>query len=180
MILFKPKHFKGSDGSHLPVLIRIVLMTEGPILELGTGFFSTPVLHWLCAENKRELVSCESSESFIAVAKNYEADFHEVVLIKDWAKFDIESRHWSIVLVDHAPGPQRKVEFARVANYADYVIVHDTEPKNDRYYHYSEVAPLYKFRWDYDQLYPHTSVFSNFKDLSFLNGGLDCLIGKCA
>ena len=62
MIAFVPRHFKPSDGSHLPVLIKMVLMTDGPILELGTGFFSTPVLHWLCAEKKRKLVSYDSSE----------------------------------------------------------------------------------------------------------------------
>uniref|UniRef100_A0A6H1ZSI1 Methyltransferase n=1 Tax=viral metagenome TaxID=1070528 RepID=A0A6H1ZSI1_9ZZZZ len=172
MISFQPKHWKASDGSHLPVLIKLVLMTEGPILELGTGFFSTPVLHWLCAEKKRTLVSYESSAKYIEVAKNYLADFHEIHLVEDWAKIDI-SQHWNIVLIDHGPGPQRKVEFARVANNADYVVVHDSEPNNDKYYKYSEVAPLYKYRYDYDKLYPNTSVFSNFKNLSNLDIEMD-------
>jgi hypothetical protein len=169
MIYFKPKHFGASDGSHLPILIKVVLMTKGPILELGTGFFSTPVLHWLCAEKKRKLVSYDAQEAFIEVAKNYLADFHEVSLVSDWSKIDIESQHWDVVLIDHSPGPQRKVEFARVANNANYVVVHDTEPRNDYYYHYSEMAPLYKYRYDYDKVYPNTSVFSNFKDLSCLS-----------
>lgn len=172
MIYFVPRHWKASDGSHLPVLIKLVLMTEGPILELGTGFFSTPVLHWLCAEKKRKLVSYESSPKYIEVAKNFLADFHEVHLVEDWAKIDI-SPHWSIVLIDHGPGEQRQVEFARVANNADYVVVHDSEPNNDKYYHFSKVAPLYKYRYDYDKLYPHTSVFSNFKELSRLGFELD-------
>jgi hypothetical protein len=165
---FVPRHFKPSDGSHLPILIRLVLTTDGPILELGTGFFSTPVLHWLCAERKRKLVSYESSPKYMQVAENYIADFHEVHFVEDWAKIDIESTHWCIVLIDHGPGPQRKVEMARVANNADYVVVHDTEPKSDKYYHYSEVAHLYKHRFDFDKLYPNTSVFSNFKDLRSL------------
>jgi hypothetical protein len=169
MIYFKPKHFGASDGSHLPLLIKLVLMTDGPILELGTGFFSTPVLHWLCAEKKRKLVSCESSEMFIEVANNFISDFHEVKLVKDWDKEDIESQHWSVVLIDHAPGPKRKNEFARVANNADYVIVHDTEPQSDYYYHYSEVYPLYKYRYNYDKVHPNTSIFSNFKDLHEFN-----------
>ena len=167
MIYFKPKHFKATDGSHLPILIKVVLMTNGPILELGTGFFYTPVLHWLCAEKKRKLVSYESQIAYMEVAKNYLTDFHEIHLVNDWSQIDI-SQHWSIVLVDHGPGPQRKIEFARVANNADYVVVHDTEPNNDKYYHFSEITPLYKYRYDYDKLYPNTSVFSNFKDLSGL------------
>ena len=102
------------------------------------------------------------------MAKNYLADFHEIHLVNDWSKIDI-SQHWSIVLVDHAPGQQRKLEIARVANNADYVVVHDSEPRSDRYYHYSEVAHLYKYRYDYDKVYPNTSVFSNFKDLKDLS-----------
>ena len=168
--LFTERHWKASDGSHLPILTRLVLatMNEGPILELGTGFFSTPVLHWLCAPTKRRLVSYESQQKYFAVASNYLADFHEVHLVEDWAAIDIESSHWDIVLVDHGPGPQRKVEFARVANNADYVVVHDTEQRNDQYYHFSEVTPFYRYRCDYTDLYPNTSVFSNLKDLSNL------------
>ena len=35
-------------GTHLPVLMDIVSKTDGPILEIGTGVFSTPYLHWAC------------------------------------------------------------------------------------------------------------------------------------
>lgn len=167
MATFKSKHFKASDGSHLPILIKTLLMTDGPILELGTGFFSTPTLHWLCAENKRKLVSYESHESYYEVAKsNYYTDFHEIILVSDWDKIDIESQHWSIVLVDHAPGVRRNVEMVRVANNADYVIVHDTEAKSDWHYNFTKAFHLYKYRYDYNKLYPETSVLSNFKDLS--------------
>lgn len=167
MIYFKPKHFAASDGSHFPILIPIVQMTDGPILELGTGFYSTPLLHWMCAPTKRRIVSYESATPYFEVAKNYLTDWHEVNFVENWANIDI-SQHWSIAFVDHGPGPQRKVEFARLANNADYVVVHDTEPRSDRYYHFSEVAPLYKYRFDYDKVYPNTSVFSNFHDLKGL------------
>jgi len=168
MIIFTPRNFKPADGSHLPILIKLVTMTDGPVLELGTGFFSTPVLHWLCAEKKRKLVSYDSQVPFFEVANKYLTDWHEVYLIDDWSKIDI-SQHWSVVLVDHAPAEQRKLEMARVANNADYVVAHDSEPRHDRSYAYSEIAPLYKYRFDYDKLYPHTAVFSNFKDLSNLS-----------
>jgi hypothetical protein len=167
MITLALKHFGINNGSHLPILIKLVTMTDGPILELGTGFFSTPALHWLCAEKKRKLVSYDSQGAFIEVAKSFLSDFHEVYTVDDWSKIDI-SQHWSIVFVDHAPAGQRKLEMARVANNADYVVAHDSEPRHDRDYKYSEITPLYKYRYDYDKLYPHTSVFSNFKDLSNL------------
>lgn len=140
-------------------------MTEGPVLELGTGFNSTPVLHWLCNETKRKLVSYESNPKYFEIAKNYISDFHEVHLIDDWDKLDV-SQHWSVVFIDHAPGPRRVVEMTRLANKADYVIVHDTEDRSDWHYKYSKGFPSYKYRWDYTIAYPHTSVLSNFKVLS--------------
>jgi len=56
----------------------------------------------------------------------------------------------------------------RVANNADYVVVHDTDEKNDWYYKYSEYFPLFKYRWD-SKIYPRTTVLSNFKDLKNLD-----------
>ena len=173
MIYFKPKHFKASDGSHIPVLVRMVLATTGPILELGTGFYSTPLLHWLCVAAKRRLVSCESHPSYYAVALNYATDWHKIVLVDDWDKLDLTPGtdpllRWSFVLVDHGPGPRRRVEFHRVANLADYIVAHDTEPNNDKYYHYSFIADIYRYRYDYTKLYPNTSVFSNFHSLEWL------------
>jgi len=167
LTIFTLKDFRLNDSSHLSILIKLVLMTNGPILELGTGFYSTPVLHWLCAENKRKLVSYESSEQYIEVANNYIADFHEVHLVDDWSKIDI-SQHWSIVFVDHWPSSQRRIEIERVANNADYVIAHDSELEHDKDYQYSKVAPLFKHRYDYNKFYPPTVVFSNFKDLNNL------------
>jgi len=170
VIYFVPKHFKPREGSHIPVLIKILSIADGPVLELGTGFNSTPVLHWLCNENKRELVSYESSPEYFEVAKRYISDFHQVNLVEDenWDTIDIESRHWSVVFIDHAPGPRRVVELERVAQHADYVIVHDTERRSSWHRRYRKGFPKYKERWDYTTAYPYTSVLSNFKDLSNL------------
>ena len=167
MKIFSPRDFKVRAGSHLPILIKLVLMTDGPILELGTGFYSTPVLHWLCAEKNRKLVSYDSSDKYIEIAKNYITDWHEVRFVTDWSKINI-SRHWGLVFVDHYPAQQRRLEIERVANNADYVIAHDSELEHDKDYQYSKVAPLFKHRYDYNKFYPPTVVFSNFKDLKNL------------
>ena len=165
------RHLKASEGSHIPVLMKILKISEGPVLELGTGLNSTPVIHWICNENKRKIVSYESSEMFYLAARNYRCDHHEVhhvEVLGGWDKIDIESQHWGMVFVDHAPGPRRNVEMGRVANNADYVVVHDTEPRSDWHYKYSNQFGKYKYRWDYTDAYPHTSVFSNLKDLKTL------------
>lgn len=167
MTTFIPKDFKVRAGSHLPILVKLILNSEGPILELGTGFYSTPVLHWLCAENNRKLVSYESSDKYFEVAKCYITDWHEVYFVTDWSKIDI-SQYWGLVFVDHYPAQQRRLEIARIANNADYIIAHDSELKHDKDYQYSKITPLFKYRRDFNKFYPNTTVFSNFKDITNL------------
>ena len=166
------KHLKASEGSHIPVLIKILGISEGPVLELGTGFNSTPVIHWLCSEEKRQIQSYESSKMFYMAARNYRSDWHgvhNVEVLGGWDNIDFESTHWGMVFVDHAPGPRRNVEMGRIANNADYVVVHDTEPRSDWHYKYSNQFDKYRYRYDYTKAYPNTSIFSNFKDLKDLD-----------
>lgn len=166
-------HMHIGGGSHLPILMRIMNITDGPVLELGMGLFSTPYLHWACYEQKRKLVSCENKNAFYNMfifddyrEKDNGYDYHEMKFVIDWDKVNI-SGHWSVVLVDHNPGPRRKVEVARLADSADYVVVHDTNGRNDWYYHFTEVFPLFKYRYD-TKFCPQTTVLSNFKDLTNL------------
>ena len=104
---------------------------------------------------------------FYLAAKNYETDWHKVHFITDWDTLKI-NQHWGVAFIDHAPGPRRNIEMARLANNVDYLIVHYTEPRSDWHYHYANQFDKYKYRYDYTKAYPHTSVFSNFKDLSNL------------
>ncbi len=153
-------------GSHLPLLIKIVPMTSGSVLELGLGFFSTPVLHWLCFEKNRELVSYDDDHTFIKMFKQFPCDYHKILMVDDWDKIQIE-KPWDVALVDHQD-KRRKFEVKRLANYAKYVIVHDTNPGADYWFKFSEVFPLYKYRRDYTQYRNNVTVLSNFVDLSNL------------
>jgi len=166
------RQLKASEGSHIPVLIKILEISEGPVLELGTGLNSTPVIHWICNDQEQRYIeSYESSEMFYLAARNYRCGHHgvhNVETLGGWDKIEIESQHWGMVFIDHAPGKRRNVEMERVANNADYVVVHDTEPRSDWHYHYSNHFDKYKYRFDYTKAYPHTSIFSNFKNLKKL------------
>lgn len=162
------------EGSHLPVLMNIFNITDGPVLELGMGLFSTPYLHWACYEKKRKLVSCESRLEWIEIfdfsdkreVRNDYGGYHTVYHVEDWDAFDVLQEHWSVVLIDHAPGPRRHVEAARLANNADYIVLHDTNGRHDFHYHYTKIYPLFKYRHNTSKIYPESSVVSNFKDVS--------------
>lgn len=155
------------DGSHLPVLIKIINLTTGPVLELGMGMFSTHYLHWACYENKRKLVSYDNSPDLLDWSKSFVNDYHEVNFVENWDSIDL-SGYWSVVLVDHAPTPRRRIEIAKLANFADYMVIHDSEPERNGRQKYSKIYPLFKYRKDFDRERPFTTVLSNFKDLSNL------------
>ncbi len=151
------------------MLMKLVKVTTGPILELGGGFFSTPFLHWSCYFDKRKLITMDNETYYFNELKQYENDYHKVYLVDDWDKMDL-SGHWDIALIDHHPNLRRKEEIRRLANSVDFIVVHDTEGRWDRKYQYSEIYPLFKYRYDFTDELPNTSVFSNFKDLKWLGG----------
>lgn len=147
-------------GSHLPVLIEVVTKTNGPILELGGGANSTPYLHWACFNTKRKLVTYDNEEKYFDQIKAYEDDFHEVHLVKDWNKVDFGD-YWSVAFVDHHPNLERKNSVRRLANICDYIIIHDTERKWRHKFQYEEIYPLFKYRYDYKKVLPHTTILTN-------------------
>lgn len=151
-------------GNHLPVLIRIVAMTNGPILELGSGYFSTPFLHWACFPTKRTLETYENNRKFHNMVDRFNCDFHKVILVKNWDDIDF-SRQWSIAFIDHSPGSRRWRDIKKLTH-ADYIIAHDSENKMDSSYGYSRILKLFKYRYKYDEVMPHTSIFSNKYDVS--------------
>ena len=153
-------------GSHLPVLTKVMSQTDGSVLEVGMGLYSTPILHWMCFDKKRELVSYDNEPEFFHLNEQYQNDYHSVSLVKDW---DINIfRKWDVVLVDQRPSRSRIDTIRKVANYANYIIVHDTQ-RNKKFCDFESIYPLFKYRYTYTKTSPNTTVLSNFKDLSFLN-----------
>jgi hypothetical protein len=156
--------FNPKRGSHLPVLMKAVALTEGPILELGCGLYSTTPLHWACHVPKRKLVTYEGNPEFFDFLKAYETEWHEVHCIDDWDAIDI-SHPWSVAFVDHAPDGRRWQEVKRLLH-AEYVVAHDSEGRNDRKYQFSKITPLFKYQFEYKGAFPHTSVWSNLHDVT--------------
>ena len=147
----------------MPVLMNVLSITQGDVLELGMGLYSTPYLHWACF-GKRKLVSYDNDPKYISINKQFEDEFHEVHFVDDWDKAEIE-KPWDVVLVDHAPAERRIVEIKRLANFAKYIVVHDTQKRNEFEYHYSKIYPLFKHHYKYRNVKPHTSILSNFIDV---------------
>lgn len=152
-------------GSHLPILIKVMSITDGPVLEMGMGMNSSLFMHWMCATNKRELVSYENEPEYFEFARTFERDFHRVICLDDWGKAEIE-RSWDVAFLDHGPAERRVVDIKRLANLAKYLVIHDVEGRRNRDFHYDEIWPLFKWKYTYDYYLPKTAVVSNFVDLT--------------
>ena len=152
-----------SRGSFLPILIYYVERTTGPILELGMGFCSSPYLHWSCYPKKRKLISYESNPEYFDYANSWQDSFHEIHCVKSWDDIDLGAP-WTIAFVDHAPDRRRAKEIAKLTH-AEYVIIHDTENRNDKKYRLSSLHGLFKYRFKYIDAYPNTSIWSNTHDV---------------
>jgi hypothetical protein len=149
--------------SHMPSLIKLVQNTEGPILELGSGPYSTPILHWLCSVTGRRLITYENVESYYKFARQFQTKYHSIRFIKSWDEVPVKK--YSIVMIDHEPSERRVVDIERFKD-SDYLIVHDTEDKMEYLYGFSKIYHLFKNRHDFTSG-NRTSILSN-KSLDFM------------
>lgn len=158
--IFRNLSLQKGNSSYMPLLIKAIQISEGPVLELGAGIFSTPLLHWLCAEKRRTLVTYEDNNDFFEFARQFRSRNHRILSVDDWDKIDIE-KNWGVVLVDHVK-ERRAVDTLILKDCADYIILHDTNvPK----YKYEEIWPHFKYVYHWKFCTPWTSVVSNRKKI---------------
>ncbi|MCX7928834.1 MAG: hypothetical protein N2558_04090 [Patescibacteria group bacterium] len=163
-------------STFLPVLMKAMEMTSEDVLELGVGVFSTPYLHWTCKLQKRNLLSIENNEMWFNFARKYYQSKrgtpyrHRFIFASNWD--EIENyilKPWDVVLVDHSPSGRRVEEIRKLKDFGKYIIIHDSDAYQERNYHYSTIYPLFKYRYDFTNVEPATTVLSNLVDLSDFN-----------
>lgn len=157
-------------GSHVPALLTAILHTQGPVLEMGCGHWSTPILHAVCGAQGRFLLSAESDEAWLNLVRSngFECSWHHFVFVADamkkpenWNTIGNNQR-WGCVFIDHAPGERRVADIARMRSLADVLVVHDTDAPS---YGYEPVLSSFKYRYDYTVYLPQTTVVSDTVDV---------------
>lgn len=166
-------------SSHFPIVASAVSQTSGPILECGSGDFSTPMIHFL-AKN-RLIVTAETDPDWMRGFEHYRTPTHEFHLIGDgskakseidgskewqaWSK--IEQVKWDVALIDHCPGNFRWQIVHRLKGRCKFVICHDVEecwmPKegNPRGYHWEKARGIFKHEFVWREYVPYTMVLSD-------------------
>src|SRR5260221_3331062 len=163
---FLPAQAVDGVGTHMVPLAVAVARTAGagPVLELGMGDHSTPLLHLLCAD--RLLVSADSSDAWAGRFEPFRSQIHQIHAVPDWRRFHvIEDHQWAVTFVDSTPSHERPALLARLAGRATYVVVHDTDPDVEfsAVFGLQEVLDGFKYRSDYRIFRPFTTVVSNVR-----------------
>ena len=65
--------------SHRPILEHYARKTDGPILELGIGDGSTPLLHEICKDKNRFLISVENDPAWRDKYAHYRCKNHAIL-----------------------------------------------------------------------------------------------------
>ena len=169
-------------GTHFPALALMVAHTTGPILEMGCGDYSTPMLHALCTPTKRMLVSADVSKAWLELFLYMQRDWHTFIYVPAYeqqhngnnAWFSVgqgawdtvgSNTRWSIVLIDHNPGLRRVIDIERLRPQTEIFVVHDTE---DIQYGYDRVLKTFKYIYEYRQYHITTTIVSDTIDVAKL------------
>ena len=147
--------------THMGVLVRVLLASGGDVIEMGTGPSSTPLLHWVCKDMNRKLISYENNTNYYQYARQFRSGLHRIIFVNNWDEIDVKT-HRGVVFIDHAPTERRKVDIIRFKNSADYVVIHDTEAESQ----YSDIWQHFIHVYTWKRCRPWVSVVSNFKNLS--------------
>lgn len=171
----------GSDmdlvASHQRALIAAIIRTTGPILELGVGWYSTPLLHELATGLQRRLWTFDNNEHWLKQFKSLENKWHKLELV-GWWKEIIEplsrgfppghsDKRFGVCFVDQGQPIEREYAIRALKDRVDIFVMHDTEEGRaygyDRllgYHRYGEEIPkdfngdrngppggLFKYQW---------------------------------
>ena len=169
--------FNGGIGatSHTPILTKMIFETQTsshPILEVGAGFFSTPLIDQLLEGTGRKVLTLESVPEWVEFLSPLNNEYHSIIQIDNDDLTHIldycSKQHWSIVFIDNHPDHLRHLFLDAVKNSADFIICHDTQEGHLFDIGWNSTLNEFKYRLDAKHL-PWTTVVSNTHPIPIKN-----------
>ena len=156
-------------GSHIPVLVKLIMskFVKAPVIELGVGWSSTPLLHWLCESKDIFLSSYESDKEWLEKFHNFNSSNHQLYKedFNDPRKLvRLNPSPVGLVFVDHRPARKRRSSALAFKNNAGFIVLHDSELADHPAYKYTPIYKEFRYKYEYTKVRPHTMVLSNFFD----------------
>lgn len=183
----------GNWGSHIPVLVTILNHTNGNILEMGSGYYSTPIIHQY-ASDKRKILTVESDCKWLSMFKQFETSNHEFYcnntfkynltlnellyrISPNYIDLTYEDKNYSnkkfdVAFIDHAPSLRRYKDIMQLRKNVKIFIVHDTDDTIlNRIVFGHELQDLFttfKYIYKTKNIKPETTVVSDVYDVKKL------------
>jgi len=167
-----------NDHSYYPLLFKALEETKGDVLELGTGWGSTPLLNEYCKVNKRNLTSYDEKPEWLNkflhyedVIKNKLEDvYHHLRLTTNWREVYPLHKDNDVIFIDHAPGEDRKQMILDFKDSKGILVCHDTEPAADHGYQMRQHWGLFKYVTEVKTNGAWATAMSNTIDVTKWNG----------
>lgn len=175
-------------STHQALLVAAMLKTQGSILEMGGGNYSTPLISALANAHRREAHTIETGPAVYTFLKRFSSPFHKIwpVTGYDFAPdgrflprtdttraeyVEIQARflrhfcnehpqRWSVVFIDQAPGYLRGPAIEHFADATEFLVTHDTELVEP--YGFEPCLSTFRYRWDFCLYHPQATIVSNF------------------
>jgi hypothetical protein len=122
----------GGWSSHIQALAWAVGQTEGPIVEMGAGWYSTPLLHGFAEAAGRELWTVDDPHptwvpELTRIAEAYERSWHHFSVGTYELPVDTAG---GLVFADQSAGYRALSVIEAKIQGAGIIVVHDTEEYN--------------------------------------------------
>jgi hypothetical protein len=114
-------------ASHQPALVACVMATTKPVMEIGMGHSSTPILHAICCPYRRRLVSVESNPEWRQWFSAWQTNGHEIVKETAENLKILAQEDWGVILIDNWPCAARSAALSALKDQANYIIIHDAQ-----------------------------------------------------
>ena len=153
-------------GGHAVLLFAALYATDGAVLELGSGLFSTPIIHNVAVvQQGRDVFTVDGNNDWLQHFTSMGGPRHSFGLVsrmisnpesyrflqfkpahfRRWE--DVWDGRYGLVFVDQAPGFERRKDIQRRRNVSDVMIVHDTDDMNG--YGYEPLLSTFPYRYKF-------------------------------
>jgi len=159
------------NATHYGILAAMIAKTVGPIVEFGSGHYSTPMLHYMSCAMNRVALSIEVSPDW---CKYFEDQFghgshkffctENKLVSRAFPESQYHNTKWDVALIDHGPELDRPRCVEMMRNKAKFIVVHDSEPLAVAY-NWGNIFSTFKYRFYWDFYGNGTMVVSDVEDI---------------
>lgn len=136
-----------SMGSHAGVLAAAMYSATGPVLELGCGVYSTPLIHWLAGAMRLPVITIDADLAWLERMAVYRCDWHRFEHCPRPSQHHLLGMPCGAALVDNDAADRGPC--LRRLHHARLIVVHDTEPVHmDQYDGLTAAMGEYAYRLD--------------------------------